>query len=412
MLDIIFMLNVLVVVFQLAFSLVYNKTIEAPFWYSVVYLFWFIPQVYEGMESNSVDNNILILLLSFTLLCNLFAFLGWSVGIRIKSKENNNFILNQNITGKWLFFSGVLGFLAYLVVLFMLPSAQVEYGGALTGPITILFFVSTILIIHFSLAVYNFLEFRTLKAALYLVPGAVYFINSIILHGRRAAIMNFIFIFMGTLYFKYSYRISRIGLLVVIMLGAMFIRGIGEYREIMSNDDRDISSFSLVQSYKNSVNADINTKEVIYGAYLIESVYQSGDYSYGALIWNRVINQFVPGQLVGANIKRLLLFEGETLNGLDVFYRTSGLTSTGYYDSFHSFSFMGCVLFFIIFFVCGRIYVNALSGCVYYQLFYMTSLTQLLHVITHSTTHYLIDIIRFFMFFGVFVYLSNKRFKT
>ena len=140
---------------------------------------------------------------------------------------------------------------------------------------------------------------------------------------------------------------------------------------------------------------------------------------YGSfLLCNRLVFNYVPAQLVGAEFKRALCLKGETTT--DVVQLTyselghvasKGSTVTGFLDAFRSFGWFGFIKFGLIGWLMGVLYQRAMQGLFLGQLLYVYLLSGAMHAITHSTGRILFSswVYFFALAYPIFLWARERR---
>jgi len=138
----------------------------------------------------------------------------------------------------------------------------------------------------------------------------------------------------------------------------------------------------------------------------IENVDQSGNFNFGIATWNELVFTFVPAQLVGRSIKQSLTIELPDVHGR--FYNTgTGENTTRMTDSFASFWYFGCLKFFLVAFLLGKLYISAMKGNTAAQIIYMLSAATSMLVITHFTNEILIAWVHMVVFLWPALYYAT-----
>jgi hypothetical protein len=143
---------------------------------------------------------------------------------------------------------------------------------------------------------------------------------------------------------------------------------------------------------------------------VIEEVAYFGDYDFGKNYWDRFIFQFVPGQLIGFDIKNeLMTGRPQSLDSKLGYVRLSdGITPTGMADAFGSFGYFGFIIFFLIGRYVSRWWLAAQNGGIGSQIVLLLLLPKALLAITHVTPVFFLHFITLGIFLVPFLYLSKR----
>jgi hypothetical protein len=123
----------------------------------------------------------------------------------------------------------------------------------------------------------------------------------------------------------------------------------------------------------------------------VDAFGQSGRYDFGLALWNDMVFNYVPRQIVGQEFKQSLMFslpdvEYETLG----YVGDSGTTWTGFANAFASFGYLGCLVFAFIGWAMGRIYNRACGDDLIAQVVYSLMLVNCGLVISHGTSFFFV----------------------
>jgi hypothetical protein len=244
----------------------------------------------------------------------------------------------------------------------------------------------------FALACLIWAQFGDRRALWIALFGAVFYLDRIIIAGRRADTAEFFFIIVIALFFGRGIMMPRLVMLALMVVMILAMHSTGKYRLLAKEAGWD-APFQLgaIGFVDNLVDVTMNGGEEIKNAvYMIDAYDQTGAFDYGLTHWNRLVFNYVPAQMVGANTKSSLLVDLPDVAGVFYGYRTStGSTSTGMVDSFGSFWYFGAIKFVFIGLILRKIWDGAKSGSFGSQLIYMLLITNVLHVVTHHTHWFL-----------------------
>ncbi|GGC14883.1 hypothetical protein GCM10011363_34290 [Marivita lacus] len=111
--------------------------------------------------------------------------------------------------------------------------------------------------------------------------------------------------------------------------------------------------------------------------YIVRYVSDGASFTLGADSWNRFIFQWIPGQLVGRDLKAALMFDidflNQALSNIGAIHRI-GATNSAFGDAYMEGGFLGCVFFFITAFVVGTWWERARRGDVRARIYYASGI--------------------------------------
>lgn len=300
------------------------------------------------------------------------------------------------------------------------PEANAAFGGAWTGIITIYVFFSQMLTVGFAIVLILHLRRPTLGTWLILGFGLVFYLHRVVIGGRRAAMAELFFVTLFALWFNRGWAPPRSAVIGAFIVGALVINSAGDYRGTMLGEDRatwsgagvsQILSIDFVGNLSRIAEGTAGGEEVRNAALTVEAVDRRLNLDYGVSIWNAFVHQYVPGQLIGANLKSALAIDLENPAYMEFAHEPwPGTTYTGLADSFSSFWFFGAIKFFLIGYITSRWYRAATTGNFAAQLVVMLSMTAALHAITHTSHHFFLVFIELAAFtLPVLLYARIRR---
>lgn len=293
--------------------------------------------------------------------------------------------LALTVFGAWFFF-----------LISRLPEETTSAGGWTGLPVAYLFFAQ-VLAYGFALACLIYSRIGNRWALWIAGFGALFYLDRILLAGRRAAAAEFFFIIVLALFFGRG-RILPRALPRWVMPAAMvmmvlLMHSTGDYRSLAKTEgwDAPLQATTRIDFIDNIVSVvQRGGYELRNAVFMIEAYDRTLHFDFGLSHWNQLVSNYVPGQLVGRDLKESLMLplqdEAKQVFG----YRSKyGSTVTGLVDTFGSFWYFGCLKFFIIGFVLRKIWNAAHSGGLVAQLLYMLLIVKAMHAVTHSTHWFL-----------------------
>jgi hypothetical protein len=123
--------------------------------------------------------------------------------------------------------------------------------------------------------------------------------------------------------------------------------------------------------------------------YIIDYRQKTLDLSWGSTVWNGLVFQYVPGQILGDAFKRSLTIgdRGDIFAQIGRLYSFDyqvGTTATGFGSAFSDFWFFGAFYFFIMAAILKRFHIHATRGDLWSQILYLSLLPTALVALTHG----------------------------
>lgn len=399
------------------------KFYQFPFWAGVIALGWFYPQAIGGyFNVHRFPDHAYFDAMIFASLCTVALWLGfsWSVVKEVKSVS----WLSLQFNASKLYYVGavlcVLGIFFYWK-LWNLPEeelARTQWTGAAVKYI----FLASIFKIGFLVLWIRYLvrgHWLDMKSLVFIVPCLCFIFSAAFLRGRRSEMMNLISYVLVTLWFCRMISIPRWVIVSGLVGGLILVNGIGLYRSVMMNESISIEKrikIAMHSDYGGVVESNLKKSGNEFQNYLFQRLVYAdeGCYDYGVYHWNRLVFNYIPAQIVGADFKKSLILplpnihrEVEKKYG---FTWVTGTTKTGYADAFGSFGWLGVIKFGVIGVLMGCLYRYATAGTFLGVLLYVYSLKTSMVSITHGTNDILIRIwIYFFILAYPLVFWARAR---
>ncbi len=273
-------------------------------------------------------------------------------------------------------------------------------------------FFAQILTYGFAIAVLLYFRTRSLSALVVALFGSLFYLDRIVIAGRRGVALEFIFILVMGWWFGRKRILPKSMVFSAIVLGTLGLYSTGDYRSIAQEEDglhwSNLRTIPFVENLHRLVTQ--GGEEMRNVVYTIEGIDRTGDFDLGLFHWNTLVFNYVPAQIVGVDFKNSLMVETRNVSE-DVFgfQATNGSTTTGMVDAFGSFWYVGCLKFFFIAFIMRKIYSAATQGGITAQLLYMLILMPALHCITHHTQWFLTPWVHMGLFLFPALYLSRTH---
>lgn len=343
------------------------------------------------------------------ILCAGACSLGWTAGRRPLSSLTWTFDERRLLTvAAALSAAGALFFFK----ISHLPKEMISATQWTGLPVAYLF-LATVLNYGFVAAVYCFAR-RPSKFALSIILfDVLFYIDRIMIAGRRAETVEFLLIIALALWFRRGIAVPRLLVPLGIAFGALAITSTADYRAAANSSDgpdwTEVMDIDVLGNFEKQL--ETGGLEMRNAAQRIHFVDQSHTFDYGAYHWNRLVFNFVPAQIFGSAFKDSLLIPdvGRQFS-LDYGSQViTGTTDTGIADAFASFWYLGAFKFFLIAYLLGRIYHAAVAGSTVHQFVYALSVTPAMHAVTHDTQYILSAWVHMAILFIPFLAFARVR---
>lgn len=273
-----------------------------------------------------------------------------------------------------------------------LPEEMTLMGGWTGLPVAYLFFAET-LPYGFALACLVYSRFGDRRALWLAGFGAFFYLDRIILAGRRAVTAEFFFIIVLALFFGRKRTLPRSIMLAVMVVMVLLMYSTGDYRNLAKTQGWDAplqaaTRIDFIDNLKFVVQR--GGSEVMNAVFMIEAYDRTLNFDFGLRHWNDLVFNYVPAQLLGRKVKESLMISlPEVARKVFGYQPPYGTTVTGLVDAFGAFWYFGCIKFFIVGVVLRKLWNAGQSGGLVGQLLYMLLIVNAMHVVTHSTQAFL-----------------------
>jgi hypothetical protein len=368
-----------------------ERVYQYPFFMVTIFLSFILPQAISLVNNSFgsvVSQAALQRVLLYSCMCTGMCWIGYQY------KPNSKWLakLDIPIDQHKLSIAGTLligiGYLCNLLLSRI--TIQTAANGNWTGPATILYFFGGLIYIGLPIFLLQAVSRPNFINILLVIIAAYPILQTIIISGRRQPTMTFLITIGLSLFIVKRYVPPRWVFITGIILAAYIIPVLGQLRGgfwtlVFSGDWQTVVSSS--QQGLNTV-SEGKILELRNAALYMDAAEQLNQYGYGTGFWDRIVFQFVPGQIVGFDIKESLQFKLGTFGDLQNLYGyavPNGSTSTGIGDSFMEFGYFGCVIFALIGFLFKNLWISTIyRGSVFSSILYIGLISPAMVGITHG----------------------------
>lgn len=386
-----------------------ERLLQYPFLAATVFAGWVLPQIAGLLISQALPEGCLEKTLLMAILCLGAAYFGYQLNTKPASLFQWQYRYSR------LLKASIMLSLVGAYFFYEMSRLAPEAGAQWTGRITIYLFFSGLLTFGFVIAILLHLKRPTWVTWSIIAFNCSLYLERILIAGRRAAMIEFGMIILLAVWFKWRWVPARWFVVCGLVVGALLVHSMAEYRMstsqegIVATDWNKVLSIDYVGNLKRLANE--GGQELRNAAYGIEAADRSLSFDYGASIWNSFVLRYVPGQLIGKDIKSSLLLDlGNP--ALEVFGYTPwfGTTPTGLQTAFLSFWFFGAAIFALIGLIMSRWYKAAMQDNLAAQILTMLLPTHALHAITHHQENFFMPFIQWAVFLlPVLIYARVKQ---
>lgn len=414
-----FLLNTLFILVAIGILLRYSKTrigmLQFPFLAVAVMLGWILPQFISLSLDQSVPQVPIAKTIFYTTFFLLFGWLGY-VSTSRPARLCARLYSNSRLLAAGYVLS-LFGAFFFFKVTSLAQEATELTGGLWTGPITIYVFFASTLSIGTAIAATVYARKQTFTSLILLLIGISFMLHRVVISGRREDAMSLFVLILFLVYFRWRWVPPRWSVFATLTAGALFVASIGDYRGIMLQAQAAgqsgfnfaaLADINFVETFMQSFRSN-QGGELLNAAMIIEGIEQSGKLDLGLSLWNHLIHSYVPGQLVGNELKNALTFPLANVALEEMGHRfPTGTTSTGMAESFRSFWYFGIFVFFLIGIIMSRWFKSAMRGNIAAQIMIILITPKSLMAITHGTNAFFSEFIALAVFLGPALFFARR----
>ncbi|QIR37997.1 hypothetical protein HCG51_15665 [Tolypothrix sp. PCC 7910] len=394
-----------------------ERVYQYPFFMAAIFISFILPQAIALVNdsfSSVVSQAALERVLLYSCMCAAMCWLGY------QSKPNSKWLakLDMPIDEGKLFKAGIILLAVGHLCYFLLSKINIQTGanGNWTGPATILSFFGSVIYLALPLFLLNALKRPNFINITLAIIAAYPILEAIILAGRRQPTMAFL-ITIGLSFFLVKNYIPPRWLFIVGIVSAVFIIPVlgqirGDFWTLLFGGDWQ-ALISISQQNLESITQG-KVLELRNAALMMDASENFNKYGYGTGFWDGIVFQFVPGQIVGFDVKESLQFKLGTFEDLKDIYSYNihnGTTTTGIGDSFVEFSYFGCLIFASIGYLFKTFWISIIyRGSLISTLLYIGLIDSAMIGITHGIARFLQEFIFKSGVLFLLAYFSRQKF--
>lgn len=332
-----------------------RRLIEAPFLYAVGMAIIICPQYYVATYHYwRVPDEAFRIFSIMVVLCTIALYWGYARGARWIKKQSylpqHRWVINDFhifYLGLFIALAGTFG-----AIQVRLLGEVREWRGWPVYWVTL----AKLTLPGISLMLISYFQSRKLYRLILAVCLSIFPLLAITEHGRRAMTLTLPFIYLlPLLIYKPRFKIPRWAIIVSVIVAFIVVYAFPYWR----GEFKEGRYFAVIREKPlTEILADMfvgerdRVLETIDGMVVTGAHYATNTYGFGIIIYNALVESYVPGSLIGRELKNSL-FIGQGLSkdwvasvyGVPVSFYTA---KTGFTELFSEFSFLGCILFFYV----------------------------------------------------------------
>lgn len=362
-----------------------------PTLFAIVILLWVVPQLWSIRIRFPYFDQPLFTIYLMTILAMFGTAVGWSQGKAHGRRRNFRMPNRQLLFGTAIVLTAIAGITTLLI-----RYQGVGIGGAQTGIVTILLFFNNLKIVALFLSIYLALRHRSRASLVLVAINLLIYAPLILLFFRRRAMVELAVCIILGLWFARGFLVPRIVVLSVLLAAFPLVFAVGALRTLAMGDIgwsylsladlRTIDFFALTPFADSS-----RAPELLNAVNLVQLADLHGLHTLGTETWNRFIHQWIPAQIVGADVKIALMFQGTISDNLYTRFNyliPTGSTNTGIGEAYLEFGYFGALFFTFTAYFMGRWWAQAHRGDPWAMAFFVAGMTPALISITNYASYF------------------------
>ena len=288
--------------------------LQLPFLSAMMFAIWYLPQAAVLVNEPSVPDGGLTDVLMMSLLCLIAIKTGWQRGLgralfkRFERDADVKRLIRPTLV--------LTLFAITMKAAIMAQPDDVRAMSEWTGPITILYFFSRVATVSLVLSLAIVIRHRTLVTMALAGANILMYVAPLLIYFRRQDTAEFIFTVLLCMFFLRGKAVPRLAVIGGLVVAFAFINGVAHLRSIGGgyvlsetgkietkiptlSEIRDIDWFDFRMFEEGKYQS-----ETYNAAVYMSVIDDSGPQSLGAEFWNMLVFSYVPGQIVGFDVKK------------------------------------------------------------------------------------------------------------
>jgi hypothetical protein len=394
-----------------------DRIYQYPFFMGATFTAFILPQAISLVRNpEQIPTSAIQRVLIMSSLCAAMCWVGYQFPIHPPQHSEQSWQFSSKRLRIAASFYVIIGLFFWMLV-YSLPQGR-ALSGQSTGIITIYFFFADLLGIGLVILLLEIFRNPGLINLLALTIAMIIPTYRILFFARREDTFFVILSLALAFYFIRHVVVPRSVTVIGILLAALMIFSIGQYRGLLAQGRWDLLyQVKPVETLQILVSGNSESDpELRNAALLIENTIETGQYGWGTGYWDIFIFRWIPAQLVGADFKAGLQLKlaDNAINRQQIyeaynFYSPVGSTSTGIGDSFSQFDYFGSFVFAALAIFFKYLWIKAANHKVFIaQAAYMLLSVKAMLALTHNTANFPSDLIYYALFSLPLIFYSRK----
>ena len=255
-----------------------------------------------------------------------------------------------------------------------------------SGIITLYHLLSQFMVFGGTLGILVYMQYRDKWGLVAFFAMIVVAVPIVVIFVRRSVLFQIGAATLGAFMLNRDVRLPRLPVAIVLAISILILNGAGPIRQhIFYEGGTIVSAFTEGVIFREAFSDEkfFFSAELKSAASDIEIARATDRYKPFVMLWNIGVSQYVPGFLIGDELKSSFLIPDENRSVYQSYF-AEGATRTGFAESFTGYSYFGPFIYLIIGILFGRLWVLTTRRDIKAQHIYLVFLLYSLLTITES----------------------------
>ena len=255
-----------------------------------------------------------------------------------------------------------------------------------SGIITLYHLLSQFMVFGGTLGILVYMQYRDKWGLVAFFAMIVVAVPIVVIFVRRSVLFQIGAATLGAFMLNRDVRLPRLPVAIVLAISILILNGAGPIRQhIFYEGGTIVSAFTEGVIFREAFSDEkfFFSAELKSAASDIEIARATDRYKPFVMLWNIGVSQYVPGFLIGDELKSSFLIPDENRSVYQSYF-AEGATRTGFAESFTGYSYFGPFIYLIIGILFGRLWVLTTRKDIKAQHIYLVFLLYSLLTITES----------------------------
>lgn len=255
-----------------------------------------------------------------------------------------------------------------------------------SGIITLYHLLSQFMVFGGTLGILVYMQYKDKWGLVAFFAMLLVAVPIVVIFVRRSVLFQIGAATLGAFMLNRDIRLPRLPVAIILAISILILNGAGPIRQhIFYEGGTIVSAFTEGVIFREAFTDEkfFFSAELKSAASDIEIARATNHYKPFVMLWNIAVSQYVPGFLIGDELKSSFLIPDDNQSVYQSYF-AEGATRTGFAESFTGYSYFGPIIYLIIGVLFGRLWVLTTRKDIKAQQIYLVFLLYSLLTITES----------------------------